>query len=297
MGVDVSWRFALAIPAFGGTVRRRDRGHGWPARLIPWQLAVLQMPFQSDDEAGEAAADVLWEAIWDAAEAQELEVAERVVNIEVTEDRVATILAREAARKKSKQVREELTSQGGVIGAVYRDVYAKLPDIDAGADVPPIYEEVEDPRHFIEPAAFHAWLTAQDMEPSQHIAAWFKVHGVAAGGQEAGAPATPAIAAQDVTDWPSLVRYRRQFADNKVFQRRPEWLPAHVALLAGQLQQECSAGHGRGALGRLAQELGAVRSTVGELLKKHDYSTTTGEKQQPPATAWSGLGSRGAKAA
>lgn len=112
------------------------------------------------------------------------------------------------------------------------------------------------------------------------------------------AVAAPALAieAQYVTDWPSLVQYRSQFA-SLAAQKRPVWQPEHVALLAGRLHEEHQAGRGRGALARLASELGAVRSTLGERLIKHGYSSATGEKQQAPVTPWSGMGGRGVKAA
>lgn len=112
----------------------------------------------------------------------------------------------------------------------------------------------------------------------------------------AGTQAAPAVEAQDVTDWPSLVRYRGQFA-SLAAQKRPVWLPGHVEILAARLHEDHQAGRGRGALGRLAGELGAVRSTVGELLKNHGFSQATGEKLQTPATPWSGMGGRGGKAA
>lgn len=112
------------------------------------------------------------------------------------------------------------------------------------------------------------------------------------------ADTTPAlvIEAQCVTDWPSLVQYRSQFA-SLAAQKRPVWQPEHVALLAWRLHEEHQAGRGRGALARLASELGAVRSTLGERLIKHGYSSATGEKQQAPVTPWSGMGGRGVKAA
>lgn len=116
----------------------------------------------------------------------------------------------------------------------------------------------------------------------------------------ADAPAAPAIGALDVTDWPSLVRYRQQFAqliEQERYQELPGWLPEHVALLAGQLQQECAAGRKRGALGRLAKELGYVRGQrVSELLKKHGYSAVTGETVQASANPFDGLQARNIKA-
>lgn len=125
---------------------------------------------------------------------------------------------------------------------------------------------------------------------------WGWGRAVAAVQSDVVADTAPAIEVQDVIDWPSLVRYRLQFA-SVAAQKRPVWLPGHVEILAARLHEEHQAGQGRGALGRLAGELRAVRSTVGELLKKHDFNQATGEKQQAPATPWSGLGGRGGKAA
>lgn len=115
-------------------------------------------------------------------------------------------------------------------------------------------------------------------------------------GTQAAPAASAVIEAQGVSDWPSLVRYRSQFA-SLAAQKRPLWLPEHVALLAGRLNEEHQAGRGRGALGRLASELGAVRSTLGERLIKHGFSSATGEKKKTPATPWSAMGGRGEKAA
>lgn len=90
------------------------------------------------------------------------------------------------------------------------------------------------------------------------------------------APAPAIVEAQDVADWPSLVRYRKQFADGPV-QNRPNWLDTHVAILAAHLHEEYAAGRGRGALGRLAKSLGYKRGErISQLLINQDYSTTTG---------------------
>ena len=91
---------------------------------------------------------------------------------------------------------------------------------------------------------------------------WGWGRAVAVAQSDAVADTAAAIEVQDVTDWHSLVRYRLQFA-SLAAQKRPVWLPGHVEILAARLQEEHQAGRGRGALGRLAGELRAVRSTVG----------------------------------
>lgn len=107
----------------------------------------------------------------------------------------------------------------------------------------------------------------------------------------AGAPATPALQAAEVVDWPSLVRYRCQFVD-VLAQQRALWSLAHVAILAAQLNEEYVAGRGRGALVRLAESLGVKRQALSGLLKKHKYNPATGEKQQERATVFGGLSER-----
>ena len=111
------------------------------------------------------------------------------------------------------------------------------------------------------------------------------------------APAVP-ITANDVNDWPSLVRYRLGTAlqVGAEIQKRPAWSSEHVAILAARLQQECREGRGKGALGRLAKELGTSRQALigsqkpdgkpGPLVR-HGYSVTTGLKL---ATPFDGLG-------
>lgn len=107
----------------------------------------------------------------------------------------------------------------------------------------------------------------------------------------ASATAASVIEAQDVSDWSSLVRYRQQFAGVSA-QKRPAWLAAHVDLLAEQLRMLCVAGKGGGALSRLGEELGATRQALAPLLKKHGYNPTTGEKEQPAVTPFTGMGAR-----
>lgn len=289
MTVDVSWRFALAIPAFSETVRlRRDRQH-WPAVLVPWQLAVLQMPFLADDDDGEAAAEVLFEAIWDAAEGGSLEVSERVVEVREAVDPAATARAREAARAKSKAWLAAEVGRGGVMGAVY----AGLPEIDAGASVPPVLVEEKNTRHYIGPAAFSAWLAVQDMEPSKHIAAWIKACGKA---QDASASVAASLSAEDVQDLSTLVRYRLQFVGKSDQQHAP-WTQLHVGILAEGLRSECAAVGARGAKKRLGGKLGLTGERVRQLLAAHGYNTGTGEKIETGGVWSNGLGSRASRGA
>lgn len=106
----------------------------------------------------------------------------------------------------------------------------------------------------------------------------------------------PALEAKDAIDWPSLVRYRRQFIKTPA-QSRPKWLPSHVAVLAERLGSECESGRGRGALRRLAGEMKGTHQALSDLLKRHRYDAATGEKIPSAATPFTGIGSGGKKAA
>ncbi|MDR2297822.1 MAG: hypothetical protein LBE30_05715 [Comamonas sp.] len=97
------------------------------------------------------------------------------------------------------------------------------------------------------------------------------------------------IEAQDVSDWPSLVRYRQQFADVSA-QKRPAWMAEHVALLAARLHEEHRSGRAKGASERLAKELGYKRGErVRQLLEGSGYNATTGIK---PASHFDGMSAR-----
>ena len=70
---------------------------------------------------------------------------------------------------------------------------------------------------------------------------WGWGRAVAAVQSDVVADTAPAIEVQDVIDWPSLVRYRLQFA-SVAAQKRPVWLPGHVEILAARLHEEHQAG-------------------------------------------------------
>ncbi len=111
------------------------------------------------------------------------------------------------------------------------------------------------------------------MEPSKHIAAWFKVCGVTMpAASTTGAEGVAVLAAQEVRDLSSLVLYRQQFA-NLPEQERPQWHAEHVALLATWLRNERAQGRKRGPLTDLAKHLTLSRQTLGELLARHGFQS------------------------
>ncbi len=108
------------------------------------------------------------------------------------------------------------------------------------------------------------------------------------------ATAAPAIGPQDVTDWPSLVRYRGQFLDLPEKQQRPNWLEGHIEIVAAEVRAECAAGRGKSAVERLAKELGIKRQTLSNRMKSFEYEPATGQRL---ATPWTGAGQRYEKSA
>ena len=267
MTVNMDWRDAMAVRCIASAFSQEGKGMGWPDAMELGQLAVMQRPYGVGDSQGQRSAAALRDALLEACKGQAIACESETRNVMVS-------AARDMTPSRFASNWPDAYTRDGVAYA-----YTRLA----------VYEERT--TYGVAAADFAAWLAAQGMEPSQHIAAWLKVQAAALPGAVVSESPAPAIEAQDVTDWPSLVRYRQQFA-GEAAQKRPSWLAAHVDLLAAQLRQVCSAGQGRGALGRLGKELGTTRQALAGLLEKHQYSTTTGEKVQPAATPFTGMGER-----
>lgn len=251
MAVDMKWRDAMAVRCIAQQFTKEAQQAGWPQMMGPEQLAALQRPYVHDDPQGRRSMHALRAALEVACEEQSLP----------SEAETRSVVVVSAVNRVWVERRWE--------GDVHR------------RDTRPA--QYEDRTFYrIAPADFSVWLAMQEMEPSQHIAAWFKVCGVAATGKEASAQAAPALQAADVVDWPSLVRYRQQFS-SLAPQKRPSWLDGHVRLLAGQLQAECVAGKSRGALARLGEELGGTRQALEGLLERHGYDKQSGKQAQTAA--------------
>lgn len=252
MAVDMKWRDALAVTCIAQQFTREAWQAGWPQSMGPEQLAAMQRPHEYGDKQGRNNRLALRSALEAACKDQSLPC----------EAETRSVVAVPAVNRSWVELRWEGDVQRHDIRpAQYRD------------------------RTFyrVTASAFAAWLVAQDMESSQHIAAWFKVSGVAATGQEPSTQAAPALQPADVVDWPSLVRYRQRFV-GLAHQKRPAWLNSHVGLLAGQLQAECEAGNSRGALARLGTELGGTRQALADLLKRHGYDAQSGKQAQTAAS-------------
>jgi len=132
------------------------------------------------------------------------------------------------------------------------------------------------------------------MRLANELWGWGRVAAVQA--QPEAVTSTQQLQAQDVNDWPSLVRYRLQFIETPA-QSRPKWLPAHVEVLAERLRSEHECGKGRGALRRLAEEMEGTHQALRDLLKRHRYDAATGKRIPSAVTPFTGIGSGSKKAA
>lgn len=256
--VDMAWRDAMAVCAIAGSFTREEREAGWPMTMQPEQMAVMQRPFLSGDVQGKRLAQALRDALQAACQGQAI----------ACESEVRRVMTRPAV--------DHVPSRASMFGRVENWPEAYTRDGCAYAYTTPA--KYEDRTFYrVTAAAFAAWLSAQGVEPSQHIAAWFKAQGLGAASATA-APGVP-LAAEDVKTFEDLVRYRLVLAGGQKLKTAPPWPAHHVALVAARLQQEWEQGRERGAVGRIAQELCSTRQALDGVLKRHGYSPTTGQAQ------------------
>lgn len=269
--LDMNWRDAMAVCAIAGSFTREEQAAGWPVAMQPEQLAAMQRPFLPGDVQGKRLAQALRDALQAACQGQAI-ACETDVRRVMVRPAVVHVPPRTSMFGRVKNWPEAYTRDGCA--------YAYT--------TPAKYED----RTFyrVTAAAFAAWLSTQGMEPSQHIAAWFKAQGLGA----ASATAAPgvALAAEDVLTFEALAQYRQHLAGNQKLKTAPPWPARHVALVAERLQQECEQGRERGAVGRIADELCVSRQALFGVLKRHGYRTTTGQKVARPAAVFGGLGGR-----
>lgn len=249
MAVDMKWRDAMTVRCIAGAFAREEHALGWADEMDTRQLAVMQRPWESGDSKGRKLMDALHVALYEACRTQAIVCEPEVVSVKVAEEADFTPIS--------------LTQDWP--GAYTRD------GIPYAYTRPARHEEKT--FYWVTAAAFAAWLVAAEMEPSKHIAAWFKVCGVSMQAASAtGTEGVAVLAAQDVRDLSSLVLYRQQFAQLPE-QERPQWQADHVALLATWLRNERAQGRKRGPLTDLAKQLALSRQTLGELLTRHGFKS------------------------
>lgn len=265
MAVNMQWRDAMSDRRIRQYFSDEEQAQGWPQRMDAQQLAALQRSNTHGDAAGRKAQGVLCDALLDDCEAGTLPSEAEALSVPVR-----------VAGRDADLFRPISLAGGNDYGSGY-SIYTPAPPV-----------QMQDCTFYLVAAAdFARWLQGQDMQPSTHVAAWFKACGVVL------ASATEALQPQHVQDLASLVQYRQQFAQQPE-QERPQWHAEHVALLAAWLQRQRSEGRKRGALTELAQQLGVRHQTVAELLQRHGFKSS-GELVNPVQDASSAITGWGGK--
>lgn len=249
MAVDMKWRDAMTVRCIAGAFEPEERAQGWPDEMDTRQLAAMQRPYEYGDSKGRRLMHVLHESLYEACRTHAIACEPDVVTVKVADEVDCTPIS-------LTQDWPDAYTRDGV-----RYAYTR----------PARYEKQT--FYWVTAADFAAWLAAEEIEPSKHIATWFKACGVTMQADStAGAEGVAALVAQDVRDLSSLVLYRQQFAQQPE-QERPQWHAEHVALLATWLRNERAQGRKRGPLTELAKRLALSRQTLGELLARHGYQS------------------------
>lgn len=148
MTVDLKWHDAIASAkwAFDAV----ERVAGWPESMAPHQLAALQRPWVPGDVTSKRRLEALFHGIWQACADGELTNEQRVITAHRDEPR-----------------------------PIMRNRHTSIGDMwEPGTEHVQVPYQVQ--IHYVTAAAFADWLRTQGEEPSQYIAHWFKVRGVAA---------------------------------------------------------------------------------------------------------------------
>ena len=221
----LAWRDALAVRCISRLFPADKRGD-WPDCLTPGQAAALQRPYVGDDTQGRRQMNALALVIKEACLSGALPCGEEVKVISPPAPPVQEKNYFASAEWLSEFSPQSIAS-------------------------PQLNKKTKEHReYFIKPVDLLAWFNSCELVPTQHLAAWFKAQGVALATESSSAPETPAIKKGDVTDWPSLVRYRQQFVKLDA-QKRPGWPVEHIVILGAALKAE-KASHSKGATKRVA---------------------------------------------
>lgn len=244
MALDLAWRDALAVA--GRQFTRAECDAGWPETMQPFQLALLQRPWVLGDALGRRTCDAMYRELVAACDAG------RLPHTTTTERKCV---------EKARHVHPSQTRRGwdGGFGnsGGWPSAYTTDDGVQLAYTKPAVFRDVTH-LHITAPA-FAAWLAGQGLEPSQHVAAWFKVRGVAA--QAAAAPEPEAI-----NTYADLVRFR---ASNE----GAPWTDAMRALLALEEQRRKAVPGAKGVREGMGKDLGISSKRLGELLRQHKEAT------------------------
>ena len=165
MTVNLAWRDAMTQA--GGEFTAAEQAEGWPQTMKPGQLARLQRPYKNADRAGRAAAAALRDTLLNDCATGEIEHSTTTERIQTAPQVRRTISPGIASHDWETRGFETANYEHrSFLGGTLRTSYTQ----------PAQYKDVT--RHHIAAPAFAAWLTAQGMEPSPHVDAWFKARGV-----------------------------------------------------------------------------------------------------------------------
>ncbi len=211
--------------------------------MTPSQLANLQRPYIYKDQKSMAALRALFSAIEDSCKHNSIKRSAITENKCIEPARNIEPSIFDMAYGNAKQWPDAY-----MVGGV-RYAYTK----------PAVFKEVT--TYHITASDFSDWLAEQGEEPSKHIAAWFKVQGVSAKGQQAEpapAPAAP-VGPEQVT----ATKQSRETAEQRQARRY------QMCLDAGLMMPYNDYGHLPAGIGELAKREGITRPAFSEDLKKH----------------------------
>ena len=166
MTVNQAWRDAMTEA--GRAFNHEEQKAGWPQTMTPWQLASLQRPFANGDIKGRTSCHALFHGIEDDCKAGAIQITAE-------------------AKEKVTPGRFIETASSGPNWTAGRWGFDSA---RTGHYKPPTVRQWTEYR--ITAITFVEWLAAQEIEPSRHVAAWFKSQGVTT----AKATPVPAPAAQ-----------------------------------------------------------------------------------------------------
>lgn len=209
MKLDLQWRDAMAVRSAALVFTSAEKAEGWPACMAPKQLAALQRPYVYGDRPGREFSWSLTKALIAACEAGTIEHTATTSRVQVASEQnfVPTSLSR------------NWPSQYCIYGEPR--AYTR----------PAQFKDVT--HYHIAAPAFATWLAVQEVEPSPHIAAWFKALGVVravagAGGVQGGeSPSVVLSLVQNPTQPPEVVVAVPSRVPQKSM--KPEWTGEKLA--------------------------------------------------------------------
>lgn len=168
MTVNLAWRDAMA--EIGRTFNKTEQSAGWAESFTVWQIAMLQRPWKSGDKEGRRACNALSVAMGDACKTANLTHRTLMVDIPAVQHALT-----QAIRNRSWE-----TSWSGQERSWFgqESEGQRRERLWRAANPPPTTKTEQREEIRVTAEAFAAWLAANEIEPSRHVAAWFKAMGV-----------------------------------------------------------------------------------------------------------------------